>query len=264
MGISHGNYVILFMHNLWNQMFRWHKIKLGSLLILRISILAILLMSFAILQCAKKEKEGVVPVQYPYVLPAAHLDNSHPMKQAFFMEAFRDLDGKLVHLGDFRGMPMVILMFPSFRTSSGQESLLTLERVIKERQGSLIGVVIPVEKAEDIKPAIVGNPEDIKFLFREGKSNQSLLDKYSELFWDKGLIAVDYPWDRVEQHLSCPFFWVVDRSGTIREKLIDYSARRGITLADLASVLDAFLGPVVSEASEEESVQSSVLEEEIK
>jgi len=246
-------------------MFLWWERKIGSPFILRIGILAIVLMSFAILECAKKEKEGVVPVQYPYVLPASHLDNSHPMKQAFFMEAFRDLDGKLVHLGDFRGTPMVILMFPSFRTSSGQESLLTLERVIKERKGTLIGVVIPVEKADDIKPAIVGNPEDIEFLFREGKSNQSLLDKYSELFWDKGLIAVDYPWDRVEQHLSCPFFWVVDRSGTIREKLIDYSARRGITFADLVIVLDALLGPVVREQTEEEeSVQSSVSEEEIK
>jgi hypothetical protein len=172
-----------------------------------------------------------------------HPDNLNPLKGDFFLEEFKDINGADINIENFRGTPLVILMFPSFRTQTGQASLTLLEKLEAERNGQFQAVVIPIEDAETIRPAIVSDPRNMWFLFRKnGKANWTLLDKYADLFWDRKIVTVDYPFDPIERHRASPFFWVVDSDGNIRTKLIDYSTVRSASLGELEAVLDALLG----------------------
>jgi len=192
----------------------------------------------------RRHSSGPPPVVRIYRLPDAHPDNDAPLKQAFFQEPFQDLNGAEINLANFRGTPVVVLMFPSFRTEDGQESLLLLERLEKERTGQFQAVVVPIEGADIVRPAIIKDPQNMWFLFRKnGQPNWTLLDRYEGLFWDKDIISEDFPLDPAERHRANPFFLVIDREGTIREKLIDYSAGRPVSIADLEDVLNALLGP---------------------
>jgi hypothetical protein len=185
------------------------------------------------------------PIVRIYKLPAEHPDNTNPLKEKFFNEPLKDIKGADITLANFRGTSMVILMFPSFRTEDGQKGLVLLEKIQRERAGQFQGVVLPMEGSDVIKPEIVKDPASMWFLFRrDGKPNSTLLDRYSSLFWNEPVIRQDFPNEPPETHRASPFFWVVDRDGNIREKLVDYSAKTGVQEADLNMVLDALLGPV--------------------
>ncbi len=206
---------------------------------------AVLLFAIAAVSIAGCERHPKVDAdEQPYVLPESHMDSGHPLKAKFFQEPFRNLAGDMMQLEQLKGTPIVIVMFPSFLTEDGRRSLLGLEALQKAHQGRFRTVFVPVEDADTIRPAIVMDKEGMIFLFRAGDDdNLSLIDKYCDLFWDADIIAADFPNDPPEKHRTSPFYWVVDASGVIREKLIDYSDARGVKLAELAEVLDALLGP---------------------
>lgn len=200
-------------------------------------ILLVALVGFA--GCCSKPpgKEGAAHV---YSLPEAHADNLNPLKEDFFREPFRDLNDESVRVADLQGAPLIVVMFPSFRTEGGRRSLVELEAVLKRRGGSPKAVVVPVEEPEIVRPSIVSEPVDISFLFWEdGSSNLALLDKYTDLFWDRDIISADFPLDPPQKHHASPFYWIIDSAGTIREKLIDYSDKRGVKIDDIGVVLDA-------------------------
>ncbi len=179
-----------------------------------------------------------------YELPETHPDNVDLLKARFFQEPFRDLNGDMVQIDDLIGTPLVIVMFASFLTEDGKKSLLGLEAMQSDRYGQFRTIFIPFEGPELIRPSIIQAPEGMLFLFRaDGSNNASLMDKYSDLFWDHEIISADFPIDPPELHHIMPFYWVVDGSGDIREKLIDYSNTRGIEITELAEVLNALIGP---------------------
>ena len=183
------------------------------------------------------------PIARFYKLSPAHPDNSNPLKEEFFHEPLKDIKGADITLANFRGTAIVILMFPIFRTGDGQRSLVMLEKLQKERGGQFQAVVLPKEDPDVIRPVIVKDPPSMWFLFREnGRPNWTLIDRYSSLFWDNGIVKQDFPFDPPENHRASPFFWVVDRDGNIREKLVDYSAKKGVEKAELDIVLNALLG----------------------
>ena len=190
-----------------------------------------------------------------YVLPDAHSDNNHPLKNQFFQEPFIDLMGNELTLDSLRGIPLVIVMFPSFLTNDGKFSLMGMEALMKGRLGQFQAVFIPREDADTIRPTIMSEPKGMLFLFRQdGSDNYSLIDQYSGFFWNEGLISADFPLDSTERHLTSPFYWIVDSNGTIREKLIDYSDSTGVDILELETVLNALLGPPeVIETTEPES-----------
>jgi hypothetical protein len=204
---------------------------------------AILILAFGLYpEFTRKPNQNNRPDQTLWFFNPAqvHLDNRNPLKDAFFLEEFKDINGADINLENFRGTPIVILMFPSFRTQTGQDSLTLLEKLESERTGRFQAVVVPVEDADTIRPAIVSDPGSMWFLFRKnGKANWTLLDRYADLFWDKDIVSVDYPFDPIERHRASPFFWIVDKEGAIRAKLIDYSAIRSPSLEELEAVLDA-------------------------
>ena len=180
-----------------------------------------------------------------YKLPDAHQDNANPLKAELFQEPFKDIKGGDMKLDDLRGKPLVVLMFPSFRTMEGQESLYLLEQLHRKWPDQFQSAVIPYESADTVKPAIVKDPSNMWFLFRKGHTNPSLLDHYSPLFWDTDIIMSDFPQDPPERHRTSPFFWIVDGTGTIREKLVCYSPEKKITIGDLSAVMTALIGPPV-------------------
>ncbi|MCX6646754.1 MAG: hypothetical protein NTY09_10410 [bacterium] len=181
----------------------------------------------------------------PYVLPDRHIDNDNPLKLRFFQEAFRDLDGNLVQMNNLRGQTLVICVYSSFMTNDGRKSLLGLESLLALFKDRFLPVFIPLEDKETIQPSIVNAPDNMIFLFRAGseESNLSLIDRYSSLFWNRDIIAADFPMDKPESHFTSPFYWIVDENGIIREKLIDYSDSRGVEIGEVREVLDALLGP---------------------
>ena len=180
----------------------------------------------------------------PYVLPESHPDNSNPLKARFFQEPFRDLAGDMVQIENYVGVPLVIVIFPSFKTDDGRLSLVGMEALQRGRERQFFTIFIPVENADTIGPSIVRDPENMLFLFRaNGMGNLSLADKYSSLFWNEELISADFPFDPASRHYVGPFYWIVDADGTIREKLIDYSNQRGVSVDEVGEVLDALLGP---------------------
>ena len=180
-----------------------------------------------------------------YQLPVRHINNDHPLKNRFFQEAFRDLDGNLIQLNDFAGTPMVICVYSSFKTRDGQKSLLGLESLLAIFKDRFLTIVIPVESIETIEPSIVNASENMLFLFRAGGdgTNLSLVDKYAEFFWNHDIISADFPQDNPQNHYTSPFYWIVDENGVIREKLIDYSDTRGVVIGEVREVLEALLGP---------------------
>jgi hypothetical protein len=197
-----------------------------------------------------------------YRLPSEHSDNANPLKIQFFREPFVDLNGKELTIEDFRGTPLVIMVYPFFRTDRGREGLMGLERLVRERQGQFQALVIPFEEKETIQPAIKSEMEGLSFVFRaDGESNDTFIDKYSSLFWDENIISADFPLDPESIHQSCPFYWIVDRAGRIREKLIDYSGERGVRPVEVAMVLDALLGVQISEP--ESAFEGSSVDEDI-
>jgi len=208
-----------------------------------VAVLLLAIVAVSIAGCRRHPKDTTD--EQPYVLPESHMDSEHPLKARFFQEPFRNLAGDMMQLDQLKGTPIVIVMFPSFLTEDGRRSLLGLEALQKAHQGRFRTVFVPVEDADTIRPAIVMDKEGMIFLFRAGDDgNLSLIDKYCDLFWDADIIAADFPNDPPEKHRTSPFYWVVDGSGVIREKLIDYSDARGVKLAELAEVLDALLGPI--------------------
>lgn len=207
----------------------------------------------------------VVPVpdpEPPYRLPNEHLDNSNPLKAGFFQERFVDLNGEPMCLDDLRGTPVIVMMFPVFRTEEGRSGLLGVEQLVRERGGQFQALVIPFDDPETVRSAITSEIEGLSFLFRaDGSENHTLVKRYSDFFWDKDIIAVDFPLDPVTMHQAAPFYWVVDRSGRIREKLIVYSIDEGVRPVDLAQVMDALLGPVIVEPDTEEPAEMAEGEE---
>jgi hypothetical protein len=204
------------------------------------------------------------PEPEPYTLPDAHPDNANPLKVRFFQEPFRDLAGNMVQIENYVGVPMVIVVFPSFKTDDGRRSLIGMEALQRGRERQFFTIFIPVESAETISPSIVRDPENMLFLFRaNGLGNLSLADKYSSLFWNEELISADYPLEPASRHYVGPFYWIVDADGTIREKLIDYSNQRGVTAEEVGEVLDALLGPLSEAPPESEFPASSAETEEL-
>jgi hypothetical protein len=181
----------------------------------------------------------------PYVLPDKHVDNDNPLKLRFFQEAFRDLNGNLIQLDRLLGQPLVICVYPSFMTNDGKKGLLGLESLLAQFKDRFLCVFIPMEDKETIQPSIVNASDKTLFLFRAGseESNLSLIDRYAGLFWNRDIIAADFPNDRPEAHFTSPFYWIVDENGVIREKLIDYSDSKGVEIGEVKEVLDALLGP---------------------
>jgi len=196
-----------------------------------------------ITSCTREEK--LEPVnEERYVLPTSHPDNDSDLKNIFFQEPFRNMNGDMVQLRDLAGTPFVIVVFPSFLTEDGRASLLGIEAIQRSYGDRLKAVFIPVEDKETVAPVMKQNPGGMIFLFRDmGKGNLSLIDKYSDLFWNPDIIAADFPGDEPAAHHTSPFYWVVDADGNIREKLIDYSDTRGVGLHELVEVLKAMLGP---------------------
>ncbi len=217
---------------------------------LTIGLFSVLLAGIPAVWGCRQDTRANMPVS-TYRLPDAHEDNDHPMKEEFFRESFTDLSGKTVRLVGYRGSPLVIMMFPMFRTDEGRASLIALEKLVQVRQGQFVAMVIPFEDADTIRPVIRSDPGGMSFLYLDGGSdNLQLMDRYSDLFWDETIIAADFPHDLPSRHRACPFYWIVDRSGTIREKLIDYSLETGVRPVDLALVLDALLGPWIEDPDE--------------
>jgi len=178
-----------------------------------------------------------------YILPDRHADDANPLKVRFFQEPFRDLSGRMVQLENYKGTPLVIVVFPSFKTDDGRRSLVGMENLQREKENRFMTIFIPVENAETIGPSIVRDPGNMQFLFRaDGSDNLSLADKYSDLFWNEELISADYPMESPSRHFVGPFYWIVDEDGIIREKLIDYSNERGVGIDEVSEVLDALLG----------------------
>ncbi len=193
------------------------------------------------MSCTNGETQEEEPVE-SYILPDAHSDDSNELKKHFFEEPFRDIGGGSRQLGSMEGTPMLIVMFPSFLTEDGRRSLLGLESLQAEFGTSLVTVIIPVEDADTIEPALKDVPEGMMFLFRvAGEGNLSLSDKYAEFFWDTDLIAADFPHDPEGRHRTGPFYWVVDSGMTIREKLIDYSDTSGVGTDEVREVLEALM-----------------------
>jgi len=206
-------------------------------------IFLIILISLCFVPACIRPAEEPAP-DVPYTLPDSHTDNQNPLKSRFFQEAFRDLTGSMVQLNQMTGTPLVIAVFPSFLTDDGRRSLVGLETLQKNRTGQFKAVIIPVEGADTIRPVIMHDSEGMLFLFRAGDlDNPSLIDTYSGFFWNAELIAADFPGDPPAMHYTSPFYWIVDASGTIREKLIDYSDARGVEISELDEVLTALLGP---------------------
>mgnify|MGYP000325654247 CR=1 FL=1 len=216
--------------------------SMGMIISRKISIPIICaIVSVALAGCPKPAPDTASATRY--VLPDEHIDNQHQLKPDFFREPFVDMNGKEWTIADFRGTPLVIMMYPSFRTEKGRVGLLGLEMLVKERRGQFYAIVVPFESMETIRPAIKSEMEGLSFFFRaNGKPNDTLIDRYSDFFWDERIISIDYPDNPASLHHSCPFYWIVDRSGRIREKLIDYSNRRGVRPVEVATVLDALLG----------------------
>jgi len=206
-----------------------------------------LLIAALVLLCATScaEEEVDVPDEVkPYLLPESHPDNESAMKNLFFQEPFRNLNGEMVQLRDIAGTPMVLIMFPSFLTDDGRSSMLGIEAMQRSYGERMQAVFIPVEDKATVEPVLMQDPGGMLFLFRASdEGNLSLIDKYEEFFWDPDIIAADFPFDAPAAHHTSPFYWVVDAEGNIREKLIDYSDARGVGLEELAEVLDALIGP---------------------
>ncbi len=199
------------------------------------------------------------------MLPESHPDDLNPLKRVFLQEPFRDLSGSMVQLRSLVGTPMVIVMFPSFKTEDGRRSLLGIERMLSMWPERFIAIFVPYEDVETVRTAIVAEPGDMMFLFRADETgNPALVDKYADLFWDAELVAADFPLDPPQWHNVTPFYWIVDSSGTIREKLIDYSNERGVRMSELEEVLEALLGPPLppTPATQPPERDTSVYEEE--
>ncbi len=226
---------------------------------IRISLFFLLSVVITASVSACNPAEPVPDPEPPYRLPNEHPDNSNPLKAEFFQERFVDLNGEPLCLDDLRGTPVVIMMFPVFRTEEGRTGLLGVEQLVRERGGQFQALVIPFDDPETVRSAITSEVEGLSFLFRaDGSENHTLVKRYSDFFWDKDIIAVDFPLDPATMHQAAPFYWVVDRSGRIREKLIVYSIDEGVRPADLAQVMDALLGPVIVEPAEiDDSEESS-------
>ncbi len=200
-----------------------------------------------------------IPEEELYVLPESHPDNIDPLKLRFFQEPFRNMDGEMVQIERFVGTPIIILMFPNFLTDDGRRSLLGLEALHRSRPGQFISIIIPQEDRETIEPAVQQKPDNMTILFRPGDNdNFSLIDRYSDFFWDPELIAADFPLDPPSKHHTSPFYWIVDETGAIREKLIDYSDSRGVGVVEVEQVLNALLGPPPEIPPGMEPVQPSV------
>lgn len=201
------------------------------------------------------------PAGIGYVLPEMHSDNTHPLKDRFFQEAFRDLDGRIVQLSELHGKPLVICVYSSFLTDDGRRSLLGLEALLEDFHGRFITAFIPVEDRDIIQPSIKQISENMLFLFRAGGdgTNLSLVGRYGKLFWNHDIIAADFPLDKPETHYTSPFYWIIDENGVIREKLIDYSDSRGVGIGEVREVLNALLGP----GQDDPSAQESQLKEEM-
>lgn len=237
-------------------------------LLMAVIFLIVLLVLFTEIIQNRRQKDNLAasPVRRFFKLSDDDLVHSQSLKQQFFRERFKDLQGAEITIGGFIGTPVVLLMLPSFRTRSGHESLLALEKVRRNRQGQFQAVVIPIEGAETIKPAIKKDPKDMWFLFRaNGKANSTLIDSYADLFWDEEIMKVDYPSDRPEKHRTSPFFWIIDENSVVRAKLIDYSGKANIKAEDIEIVLESLLGPSESmpqlndvSVSDKSNVSSSV------
>ena len=223
-----------------------------------ISILVLLFYSGCRPAQDNRVPDGEVPTVY--VLPDRHLDNDNPLKQRFFQEAFRDLDGNLVQLNNLKGQTLVISVFPSFMTNDGRKSLYGLESLLAQLKNRFLTVFIPLEDKNTILPSIVTPTDNMIFLFRAGseETNLSLINRYRDFFWNPDIIAADFPLDKPQTHYTSPFYWIVDENGTIREKLVDYSDSRGVEIGEVREVLDALLGP----NPPDEAVQESIVEEE--
>jgi len=232
---------------------------------IRITLLCLAL--FLLCGCSKPaEPESEVSPEESYDLPDRHANDLSPLKEEFFAEEFVDLNGEHITINDLVGNNIVVGMFTSFLTDDGQRSLVNLTNIQAGRSAQIISVFIPVESADIIRDAVVQESDGVLFLFRaDGSQNYSLLDKYAGLFWDHDLIATDFPDDPPEHHYICPFYWVIDENGTIREKLIDYTNERSVFREEIEMVLNAMLGQperAQTDAPEPESIDVSTAEPE--
>ena len=205
--------------------------------------LVLILSCGVMLSCTNVTPEEIVDDE-SYVLPRSHPDNESQLKDMFFQEPFRNLDNEMTQLHEHVGIPMVLIMFPSFLTDDGRTSLLGIESIQRSYPDTLRAVFIPMEDRDTIEPVLMQDPSGMMFLFRAAEGgNLSLIDKYENLFWDPDIIAADFPLDPAAAHHTSPFYWVIDADGNIREKLIDYSDARGVGLDELKEVLEALIGP---------------------